>query len=235
MLVVSLTSIPPRFPSLPKVIAALWQQDVRPDRILLTIPKSYRRFPGTFALPDLPGVEVLRTQTDLGPASKVLPAAKALQGQKCQLLYCDDDWIYAPDWSAGFLRAAKAQPKKTVICASGYNVGRLGVKSSAQQGCVDIAQGFGGVLIQPEWLPPAAFTPPECAWAVDDIWLSGMFAKQEIPVWNEASLRGLASPIADPGNLQGANIAGQDRANANRETVSHLSKAYGIWGGVNER
>ncbi|HHL21584.1 MAG TPA: hypothetical protein ENJ52_08655 [Aliiroseovarius sp.] len=201
----------------------------------MTLPQRYRRFPGDHAPPGrLPGVEILRPGTDPGPAGKAVPAAQRLAGQDIDLLYCDDDWLPAPNWAAGFIAAARARPG-TVICASGFDVHRLGLIPGPKQprgdgpgaGFVDIAQGFGGVLIRPGWL--ADFTPTPDAWAVDDIALSAHFARRGRPIWKEPGLRTLTRPLADPHRLQDARIGGIDRATANRQVAARLARRHHIW------
>lgn len=73
-LVVSLSSIPPRFDKLEPVLNALLAQTAKIDEIRLYLPKTYRRFPDyDGSLPDVPrGVRIMRPNDDLGPASKVL-------------------------------------------------------------------------------------------------------------------------------------------------------------------
>lgn len=232
-LVISLTSIPPRFGQLPRVVAALRAQTARPARILVTLPRHYRRFPGSHAAPALPGAEVVRPARDMGPAAKVLAAARLLRGQDCHLLYCDDDWLYHPRWAEGFLATARARPG-CAIAASGFSARRLGLSPAphlpdgeAGGGYVDIAQGFAGVLLRPDWLdaPPAVAQ----AWAVDDIWLSAQYARAGRRIWKQPGLRGHATPLADPGRLQDAVIDGRDRDAANRAAAQAMARAYGIW------
>lgn len=120
MLVVSLSAIPPRFPRLDLTLRSILAQSRPADRVLLYIPRAYRRFPDwNGVLPKVPeGVEIRRCETDLGPASKVLPAAMELQGEDCDLLFCDDDKIFHRDWIARFL-AAKARHPGCAIAQSG--------------------------------------------------------------------------------------------------------------------
>lgn len=112
MLIISLSSIPPRFPKIGETLGCLLNQTVKADRILLHIPQSYRRFPdwdGT--LPQVPdGVDVVRVDKDYGPATKVLPAARAFRGQDVDILFCDDDRIYPRDWAAVFVAARRDHP-----------------------------------------------------------------------------------------------------------------------------
>jgi len=77
--VVSLSTIPPRFDKIGEALQCILKQDRAADEIHLYIPKCYRRFPEhAFCLPAVPdGVLVKVVDDDLGPATKVLPCAKA--------------------------------------------------------------------------------------------------------------------------------------------------------------
>ena len=53
--VVSLSTIPPRFPHLGEALKCLLDQTFLPDEIRVYIPKAYRRFPQhSFAIPEIP-------------------------------------------------------------------------------------------------------------------------------------------------------------------------------------
>ena len=95
------------------------QQTLRPEAVELYIPMAYRRFPDWGgALPLVPeGVRIIRSTQDFGPATKILPAARAYRGDKVELIYADDDQFYAPDWAAGFLAARKLHPH-AALCAA---------------------------------------------------------------------------------------------------------------------
>ena len=226
-LVISLTSIPPRFAQLPRVVAALRAQRARPARIIVTLPHQYLRFPGCHTPPNLEGVEILRPEIDEGPIAKVSGAARLLRGLDCHLLYCDDDWLYGPQWAQGFVEAAQEHPG-AVICASSFTVRRLGLRTAPDSAL--IAQGFGGVMIRPDWLDDAALEPPAVAWAVDDIWLSAQYARLGRALHQAAQPRRHAHPLADPDSLQKAHLNGVSRAEANRKTAHRLAEEYHIWG-----
>ena len=119
-LIISLTAIPPRFEVLGPALESLLVQNHKADRITVWIPTQYRRFTdwdGT--MPRVPsGVEPCRTDRDLGPATKVLPIARELAGQNVDLLFCDDDRTYPPEWSATFLCARRNHPD-AAICLRG--------------------------------------------------------------------------------------------------------------------
>lgn len=99
MRIITLTSIPSRFASLLPTLQSLLAQ--KPDRLLLWIPYAYRRFPDwDGSLPVVPeGVTISRCDTDLGPATKILPSISAYKDQDVQILFCDDDCIVPPGWA----------------------------------------------------------------------------------------------------------------------------------------
>lgn len=279
--VISLSSIPPRFDKLGPALQSLLRQKLRPEAIELYIPRTYRRFPDWGGgLPDLPeGIRLVRVDRDCGPATKVIPAAKAWRGQEVDLLYVDDDVAFARDWAGRCLQARRAHPGAVLcgaalqldqldrpwtpeghvpraICApppSGqplYHLHRLvagafrwrggqarlasPARKLDRSGFADIAMGYGGVAIRPEFLDDVADDPPATLWAVDDIWLSGHFARRGVPIWADRTLdrgrRVIAASRAEP--LYNAVIEGADRRAANRACVDHMRAVFGVWGGV---
>lgn len=283
--VITLSTIPPRFGSIGPALTALVAQTSRPEAIEVYIPKAYRRFPqwggGLPSVPD--GVRIVRTDEDLGPATKILPAARAYRGQNVELLYVDDDRIFAKDWAKTSLALRRDHPG-VAICGVGFRIRlRYGyqfpdgpppsavtvlnprsqpgfqlrqflrwllpghrdgqvlrpyVRRIARSGFTDIAEGYGGVLVRPDFFDDHALRIPQLAWAVDDIWLSGMLTRRGIPIWADRALykvheiMGVSSHFP----LYRAVIDGADRAQANRATIEYMRATYGIWGGkvVNE-
>jgi len=130
-IVVTFTSIPPRFPNLGRKIASLARQSVQPDGVEIYLPRRYRRFPdhprGLPALGRLPDwVELVEVEEDLGPATKVLPAARRSRGREVDLLLCDDDRPEDPGWIARFAAARLARPHD-IVCEMGWNLDELGI------------------------------------------------------------------------------------------------------------
>lgn len=275
MLIVSLSSIPPRFDRLGPTLESLTRQTAKVDRILLYLPKAYRRFPDYDGrLPEVPeGVEIRRIDEDYGPATKVLGAAREFRGADCDILFCDDDRIYAPDWAAAFVTARRTHPEACIAIAAreagdlfdsrqirgrqpravqrnwrtdirflaryaAYLVKRR-IFSPVEKpsrivfrkaGYTDLLMGFGGVLVRPDFFDDAAFDIPEICWRVDDIWLSGMLARNGIPIWTPANCRQPAQSLAHyQAPLSRAVIDGFDYDGANRACYDYLRKTYGIW------
>jgi len=124
MLVITLSTVPPRFDKIGPTLNSLLAQSVRPDRIVVYVPERYNRFPDYDGrLPEVPaGVEVARVATDYGPATKVLPALADYAGRDCDILFCDDDSIYPPGWAARYLKARETRPAECLVQA-GTEVG----------------------------------------------------------------------------------------------------------------
>lgn len=118
--IISLSTIPPRFDQLEPTLRALLAQKDPADAIEINIPQRYRRFPhwdGT--LPVVPaGVTLCRVDDDLGPASKILPTVQRYRGQDVDVVFCDDDKCYDPDWLARFKRLARQMPG-SCLCEAG--------------------------------------------------------------------------------------------------------------------
>ncbi|MCV6584625.1 MAG: glycosyltransferase family 2 protein [Marinibacterium sp.] len=127
MLTVTLSTIPARFDKLGPTLNSLLEQTVKPDSIEVYIPHSYRRFPDyDGSLPDLPqGVDVVRADTDYGPATKVLPAARRYAGQDRNLLLVDDDRLYGPRFVEFFMESRQQRPED-VIAGHGFDVPEAG-------------------------------------------------------------------------------------------------------------
>jgi len=117
MRLISLTSIPPRFDKLEPGLSSLLAQKAQVDEIRLVIPRHYRRFPdweGT--LPRVPkGIRIVRTDEDLGPATKILPTAFDLAGSPdARILLCDDDRYYRPNWAGQLFAASETRPDAAI-------------------------------------------------------------------------------------------------------------------------
>ena len=274
--VVSLSTIPPRFSHIGETLKYLLDQKLLPDEIQLYIPKNYRRFPQhSFTIPEIPKggrVVVKIVEEDLGPATKVLYCAKSHWGTPTRIIYCDDDRLLERDWLQKLILATNQNPNDAIAAwgknlpidiknrrkpkgrikkySFGYNIGYVARKVCHKSkelifrrpfsrpnkrrrfypGYVDIAEGFGGVSIKPDFFDLDAFDIPPIVWSVDDIWLSGMLEKANIGIRVGGSLpmpfRSAASPIEA---LYDFSTDGFDSASANDFAVKHLQDRYGIW------
>ena len=223
MLTISLTSIPPRFDRLGPVLAALLGQSIA-CRVVLTLPECYRRFPGPVRPPAIPeGVRLNRCAVDHGPATKLIGALEL--GDADPILYCDDDWLYAPDWAKNLLAAAT---EGEAVAASSFHVGRL--RREAAPGLDRVAQGFAGVLVRAGMFDETLRNVPNAGYAADDVWISGHLAARGVPVRDAPSARSLARPCPMPdAGLQASVVDGMTRAVAYRACADAVNARYGIW------
>lgn len=60
------------------------------------------------------GVTIVRTEEDLGPASKVLFAAREQRANRAQILFCDDDRIFPRTWADDLFAAQEARANECV-------------------------------------------------------------------------------------------------------------------------
>lgn len=257
--IISLTTIPPRMDKIAPVLESLARQSAKIEAVILWIPETYRRKGfGDVILPTVPkGVEIRRCPIDYGPATKVLPAVRAFSGEDVRIIYCDDDRIYQHDWAARIIAESDRFPG-SCICEDGetllatrlrafrstatYAVLRkltLGLYPSLHRrfirlinptrGKVDVAKGYGGVLIRPEFIPEDAFNIPEKLWTVDDFWLSGQMALKGIPIHKMVarpnSQRTMLMKVDPLINLVHEGL-GRDAANL--ACIEHF-RALGVW------
>jgi hypothetical protein len=122
-LIITLSTIPPRFSYLRPTLNALLRQEIQAEEIIVYIPERYRRFPDWDGLrPDVPkGVSIRRTPIDLGPATKVLPAVREFSGRDVDILFCDDDVIYDRKWTRRFAELREKMPR-TCIAEAGKEI-----------------------------------------------------------------------------------------------------------------
>lgn len=135
MTVISLTTIPSRFGMIGPTLESLAAQSADLESIRLYIPRKYRRFPDyDGSLPPVPaGVEIHRSETDFGPASKVLHCAEDLRGTGSRIILCDDDRDYPEDWAAALIAQSDARPD-CAICCMGWPLEDWGIDKNNRPG-----------------------------------------------------------------------------------------------------
>ena len=217
--VITLTTIPSRFALLGPTLDSLVRQDL-PAPVELWIPRQYRRFPRWDGLlPAVPpGVSLRRCDTDWGPATKIIPAVLERAGQDTDLLFCDDDSLYAPDFHRRFKDLRQQRPD-AALAALGRHLKMLGLPEStraprmrrlphdqvapllagpqahsipvplvAQSGYADLLGGWCGVMVRPSFFHPALAEGPGRWWPVDDVWLSALLEAAGTPIWVEGAI-----------------------------------------------
>ena len=126
--ILSLSTIPPRFGMLGVSLNSLINQKRKADEIHVYIPKTYKRFPEhNFCIPDVPeGVSVKIIDHDYGPATKALPCAKAYRGTNTRIIYGDDDRFADTSWLDNMLKCSDERPED-VIVSSGMTLQNYGL------------------------------------------------------------------------------------------------------------
>jgi hypothetical protein len=126
--ILSLSTIPPRFGMLGMSLNSLINQKRKADEIHVYIPKNYKRFPEhNFCIPDVPeGVSVKIIDHDYGPATKALPCAKAYRGTNTRIIYGDDDRFADTSWLDNMLKCSDERPED-VIVSSGMTLQNYGL------------------------------------------------------------------------------------------------------------
>jgi hypothetical protein len=154
--IISLTSIPSRFKTLPAIVYDLEKnQDV--DEIWVNIPYKYNRFPDVeVVLPDfsLCSKVVLNRCIDYGPGTMYMGPANSNECDADLVIVVNDDTKYPADMSKKFIDLYKSE--QCCWCMSGFRVkeyiqnnGRVG---RYNRDYVDVTESYGGVILDMKWL-----------------------------------------------------------------------------------
>ena len=206
--IVSLTTIPSRVAFLEKFLEGINAQTLQPDQIELNLPVAYtRRKLGVIARNLIPKEFKVFDCEDLGPATKILPTIRRYKGTDTQIVYCDDDRLYDPNWLERLVGmnlrypdaciaertlpvrsriAARDHKKKNLVYrlrrAASFGLWRpLSTTSRVQ---AKIIEGFAGVLVRPEFFDETVQNVPEDVVLVDDVWLSANLVLNNVPILN---------------------------------------------------
>lgn len=260
--IITLSSIPPRFAHLGPTLASLLAQDLPPEQIILYIPHQYRRFPDwTGTLPPIPeGVTLRRAATDHGPATKILPALQDFAGRSVDILFCDDDMFYDSGWHRRFKQLRREHPG-SALCDIAHHLPVAGFTRRPrmrrwspadlaahlatlppplpdpaplirESGYADVLEGWGGVMVRPEFFDDRVFDIPSNLWMVDDPWLSGHLTLRDVPIWTNADglpPRRRCNVGHDIAPLFFEVFDGKARHQSDQDCVEYYRSTYGIW------
>jgi hypothetical protein len=262
--IISLTAIPPRFHGLSALHKSLAAQTYPVDHIEINIPRTYRnpKFEGysTELIPE--AFDIHFVDQDLGPVTKIAPTIQRYWGQEVLIIYLDDDRIYRPDLVETLVRLAKQHPSSAIAAHTVavrrqlreaywrqrptlYRIIRLltlnfwNPKRAVDNDAFRIAEGFGGVLVRPEFFDGQIAKCPSHLRNVDDVWLSGMLALHQHNIISVPSLRPSSQPNIvdgeDTGNFDAlvrSRDEDLDRYQANELCIRYLQDRFGLWNGL---
>jgi len=170
LLYMTLTTIPRRVHLIDRVVRSLVQQTRPPDKILLSLPRLYHRFPNETVdasrIQPHPLLSVTECEADYGPGSKILCAVGQLAtllasqplGRQAFAVICDDDRFYQPsalalleaailrDPSAAFSFYTYDLPQTPLRVGQGADILAFDARHVLARALTDIVAGWKGKI-----------------------------------------------------------------------------------------
>ena len=154
--IVSLTSIPSRFNTLPAIVYELEKhQDVH--EIWVNIPYKYNRFPDVDVIvPDfsMSSKVVVNRCVDYGPGTMYMGPANSEKCDADLVIVVNDDTKYPVNLSSKLIELYKTD--QSCWCMSGFRVNEYiqtnGRVNRYNRECVDVTESYGGVILDMKWL-----------------------------------------------------------------------------------
>ena len=104
-----------------------------------------------------------------------------------------------------------------------------------QSGFADVFEGYGGVVVRPDFFDAAAFDIPVDAFHVDDVWLSGALARSGIGIWLAANQYEPKTTEADRhAALYRFRVAEKGRVELDAAAITLMRSRWNIWGGAGQ-
>ncbi|MFT6882298.1 MAG: hypothetical protein ACJAVY_001094 [Marinoscillum sp.] len=206
--VISLSILPTRFRGFEPTLNSLTDQSVLPAKIIINLPRHFKRDKTNYVIPEYvknhPLVEINWLESDLGPATKMLPTLDLYKDAPDQLIIVlDDDQIYPKEMVENYVYHAKLLPD-AAMTLSGWTVPLTfdhadkvqlygGIvrfyrrdNSVSQPVRVDCLQGAASFAVKPKLFDRTVHQldkAPKEAFFVDDIWVSGNLSRLKSPVY----------------------------------------------------
>lgn len=243
----SLTTIPSRLSKLNSVIKSLQNQNIKPTKIFINIPKHYERFdcPGVSPtdIKDMSNVVINFCDNDYGPATKFLPMFSIdYIDDDDPIIIVNDDIIYDPNLSSYLLKDAVRYPDSCItsfgITHSAYmfdnskwfcdfnsqNIKPCGFREKFE-GYVDVFEGFKGALLKKKLFKDDVFVFPNNEYKFsDDIWFSGHIIKNGFTIFI-SKFKNESKFIQDDVDASDLNV----RNKRMYDTAYYFHQTYGIW------
>jgi len=206
MIIITLTTIPPRIENLHFTINSLFFQTVLADLIIINIPLEYNNYPNDFIIPQeyLNNKKIFINRCkDYGPATKLLGISETEVYKNMKdddiIIVVDDDRMYNNNMVKQFLTYRELYPDK-VLTVAGWDINLLtknilnysgkklprGIEYN-EFGYIDILGGCCGFSITKKICPfnnddIFNLLPTDDKYYVDDIWFSGFFTINNIDI-----------------------------------------------------
>ena len=238
-LYVSLTSYPPRFPTLHLTLLTLLQQTVQPDGILLWIAREdYPRLPRKVKALARRGIRICACD-DIRSYKKLIFALETYPDSI--IVTADDDVSYAPDW-LDTLVAGMGPDERVVICHRAHRLsltatGEIGpyrewawdVQDPAARLASDnlVPVGVGGILYPPGCLSKEVTDRSlfmELSPTADDLWFYWMARRAGT---RHRKVGGKFPRLAWPGS-QEQRLFDDNKISGNDRQVQALRQAFGL-------
>jgi hypothetical protein len=240
-IIVSLTSYPARFESIDLTIKSLFNQTVKPDKIILYLDETVNenKIGDNIHRMEKYGLEICKRPENIKPHKKYYYAFK--EHPEDIVITVDDDVMYDRNLIKSLMKSYAKYPKfisarrvhKMLKDSSGilkpYNEWENECENAHEPSMQLIATGVGGVLYPPHSMADEIFNLNNikklCVCA-DDIWLKYMQILNGTPVAYVKSK--YVRPVMSPGTQEKALMKTNVHQNSNDEYIRKMSHHYKI-------
>lgn len=198
-IIVSLTTSPKRIDKIKPVLDSIMAQTCKPDRIVLNLPRVFKRTGDTFSKPlpsfikNNPIVHVNWCE-DIGPATKIIPTVYLIKDPNTYILSIDDDIYYPKNLLKMYIAYSKIF-ENAIITGTTFidNTDRLDNKwlesiklrklPRFSGRLADLLEGFSGVLYRRDFFTKELlkdfykWNEEKSCRLGDDFYLSNLFKK----------------------------------------------------------
>ena len=190
LVVVSLTTSPTRIEHIGPLLAALGAQTRAPDRVVLNLPRVFRRTGATFGEPSrLPAFVTgdalvhVNWVDDIGPATKIVPTAALVDDPEAVIISVDDDIEYKPTMVESMLAVSAIFPDAVITGESFRATGGP---------YAELVEGYSSVLYKRRHLDGldgrAIGAMPLACYLADDLVISNHLRSRGIAIVRAAAL-----------------------------------------------
>jgi hypothetical protein len=221
---VSLTTMPGRISSLKSVLDTLLNQTYPVTTIFIALPWYCVKDAREYVIPDFitdlyPRVQILRSNVDYGPATKVVTVVQKFKEWKMDdelVVVLDDDQLYPYRMVEQYVEWSQKLPD-SVFTLRGHKMrddfnwwdmatkGIVHSYEAYKKICVDIVTGVGSYVVRPRFFTDELWEGlyeqqngrsngklRDDIRTADDIWISGQLAKNDVRRW---VLPGRTTPV----------------------------------------